>query len=62
VSSEPFLADETFQIDRMIGKVEEAITRLYEYRTTLITAAVTGKIDLREALPTSETTVLVAAG
>jgi type I restriction enzyme S subunit len=28
-------------------KVEEAIARLTEYRTALITAATTGKIDVR---------------
>lgn len=32
------------------GNQETAITRLREYRSTLITAAVTGKIDVREAL------------
>ena len=31
----------------MIAKVEAAIERLQEYRTALITAAVTGKIDVR---------------
>ena len=31
----------------MIAKVETAIERLQEYRTALITAAVTGKIDVR---------------
>jgi len=30
--------------------VEEAVERLQEYRTALITAAVTGKIDVRTAL------------
>lgn len=38
---------ETAKIDRMVAKVEEAIERLQEYRTALITAAVTGKIDVR---------------
>ena len=33
----------------MIDKVETAIERLREYRTALITAAVTGKIDVRKA-------------
>jgi type I restriction enzyme S subunit len=46
----------------MIAKVEEAIARLQEYRTALITAAVTGKIDLREGIPASEPAMLVAAG
>jgi hypothetical protein len=31
----------------MVVKVETAIERLLEYRTALITAAVTGKIDVR---------------
>jgi type I restriction enzyme S subunit len=36
----------------MAAKVEEAIARLQEYRTALITAAVTGKIDVREEIQT----------
>lgn len=43
-----FLDVETSQIDRMIQKVETAIEKLTEYRTALITAAVTGKIDVRK--------------
>ena len=31
----------------MIAKVNEAIERLNEYRTALISAAVTGQIDVR---------------
>jgi type I restriction enzyme S subunit len=42
-----YLDRETAKIDRMVAKVEEAIERLREYRTALITAAVTGKIDVR---------------
>jgi len=42
-----FLDCETAKIDRMVAKVEEAIERLQEYRTATITAAVTGKIDVR---------------
>jgi type I restriction enzyme S subunit len=38
---------ETAKIDRMTEKVEAAIEKLREYRTALITAAVTGKIDVR---------------
>jgi type I restriction enzyme S subunit len=41
-----FLDRETTKIDAMITKVETAIERLLEYRTALITAAVTGKIDV----------------
>ncbi|RIK61513.1 hypothetical protein DCC62_27640 [candidate division KSB1 bacterium] len=43
-----YLDRETAKIDRMATKVEEAIARLQEYRTALITAAVTGKIDVIE--------------
>jgi type I restriction enzyme S subunit len=42
-----YLDRETTKIDRMVEKVEAAIERLREYRTALITAAVTGKIDVR---------------
>lgn len=41
-----FLDRETAKIDRMVAKVDAAIDRLQEYRTALITAAVTGKIDV----------------
>lgn len=44
-----FLDRETVKIDRMVAKAEEAMERLKEYRSALITAAVTGKIDVREA-------------
>jgi type I restriction enzyme S subunit len=42
-----FLETETTKIDRLVEKVEAAIEKLQEYRTALITAAVTGKIDVR---------------
>lgn len=42
-----FLDRETAKIDTMAAKVETAIDRLQEYRIALITAAVTGKIDVR---------------
>lgn len=42
-----YLDVETTKIDTMAAKVEAAIERLQEYRTALITAAVTGKIDVR---------------
>ena len=42
-----FLDRETAKIDRMVAKVEDAIDSLQEYRAALITAAVTGKIDVR---------------
>ncbi len=43
-----FLDHETGRIDTLTEKVETAISRLQEYRSALITAAVTGKIDVRE--------------
>ncbi len=43
-----YLDRETGKIDRLVAKVEEAVERLQEYRTALITAAVTGKIDVRQ--------------
>ena len=44
-----FLDRETAKIDALVGKVREAIDRLKELRSALISAAVTGKIDVREA-------------
>jgi type I restriction enzyme, S subunit len=41
-----YLDRETSKLDRMVEKVEAAIEKLKEYRSALITAAVTGKIDL----------------
>lgn len=45
-----YLDEETAKLDALAGKVETAIERLQEYRTALITAAVTGKIDVRKAV------------
>jgi type I restriction enzyme S subunit len=42
-----YLDKETAKLDALVGKVEEAVERLQEYRTAIITAAVTGKIDVR---------------
>ncbi len=38
---------ETAKLDALIAKVREGIEKLKEYRTALISAAVTGKIDVR---------------
>lgn len=43
-----FLDQETVRIDALVAKVRDAVGRLKELRTALISAAVTGKIDLRE--------------
>lgn len=46
-----FLDRETASIDNVIAKVRNAIDFLNEFRTALISAAVTGKIDVWEAVP-----------
>ncbi len=43
----------TAKFDALIAKVREGIERLKEYRTALISAVVTGKIDVREAVSDS---------
>jgi type I restriction enzyme S subunit len=43
-----FLDARSTEIDTLVRKVREAIDRLQELRTALISAAVTGKIDVRE--------------
>jgi type I restriction enzyme S subunit len=45
-----FLDRETAKIDELSAKVTTVIERLKEYRTALISSAVTGKIDVREAV------------
>ena len=45
-----FLEQETAKIDAIVAKVREAIERLRELRVALISAAVTGKIDVRDEL------------
>jgi type I restriction enzyme S subunit len=42
-----FIETETAKSDELISLAESAITRLTEYRSALITAATTGKIDVR---------------
>ena len=43
-----FIRGETTHLDAVMTKVREAIARLTELRTALISAAVTGRIDVRE--------------
>ena len=43
-----FLDRETARIDALIAKIRQAIDHLKEFRSALISAAVTGKIDVRE--------------
>ncbi|MFJ3152184.1 restriction endonuclease subunit S [Pseudomonas putida] len=42
-----FLDEKTSVVDEQAKKVEEVVARLLEYRSSLITNAVTGKIDVR---------------
>ncbi len=46
-----YLDDATLEIDRLMAKIRDAIDHLKELRTALISAAVTGEIDVREATP-----------
>ena len=43
-----FLDRETAKLDDLVARVREAIDRLKEWRTALVSAAVTGRIDVRE--------------
>ena len=43
-----YLDASTSEIDELIGKIQESIKNLTEYREALITAAVTGQIDVRK--------------
>jgi len=45
-----FLDRETAKIDDMVSKVESLIVKLQEYRSSLITAVVIGKIDIRDLI------------
>ena len=42
-----FIDHETTKLDTLISKIHEGIEKLKEYSTALISAAVTGKIDVR---------------
>ena len=43
-----FIRTETDKIDALVARIREAVVRLRELRTAVISAAVTGKIDVRE--------------
>ena len=43
-----FLDRETARIDALIEKINKSTDLIREYRTALISAAVTGKIDVRQ--------------
>ena len=42
-----FIDEKTVQLDQQKVKIEQVIDHLVEYRSALITNAVTGKIDVR---------------
>lgn len=46
-----FLDRQTARIDALVAKTRSAIQRLREYRRSVISAAVTGRIDVREPTP-----------
>lgn len=49
-----FLDRETTKIDTFVTKVQQSVEKLREYRLSLISAAVTGKLDVRNWQPSSE--------
>jgi len=51
-----YLRRQTADLDALIAKVREGIEKLKEYRTALISAAVTGKIDVREEVEKGSST------
>ena len=53
-----YFDEKTQRIDALASKTADAIELLAEYRTALVTAAVTGQIDVRDAAPTEPRRVL----
>jgi type I restriction enzyme S subunit len=51
-----FLDRETEKIDTLVAQAESAISLLTERRSALISAAVTGQIDVRNAVPSATPT------
>jgi type I restriction enzyme S subunit len=49
-----FLDQKTLEIENIISHVQTQIDKLKEYRQSLISEAVTGKIDVRDYSPTEE--------
>jgi len=45
-----YLDAEAAKVDALVAKVREGIQRLKEYRKSIVTATVTGKIDVREEM------------
>ena len=53
-----YIKEETSNIDTLISKYQKQIDLMQEYRTSLISQAVTGKIDVREWQPKSKKEVM----
>jgi restriction endonuclease S subunit len=53
-----YIHEETARIDALISRIREGIEKLKEYSTALISAAVTGKIDVRGEITPSDGTDL----
>ena len=56
-----FLDRQVASIEGLVAKTEQVVERLNEYRTALITAAVTGKIDVRAVAADADSAVPEAA-
>jgi type I restriction enzyme, S subunit len=54
-----YLDIESAKLDALVAKIEAAIERLQEHRTALISAAVTGKIDVREPASRAEAAAML---
>jgi type I restriction enzyme, S subunit len=57
-----YLDEECNKIDSLIKKIKISIEKLREYRTALISAAVTGKIDVREQIKDEEIRIAAEPG
>ena len=49
-----YIRQQNRRLDELVDRVTAAISRLHEYRSALISAAVTGKIDVRNRHPKPE--------
>ena len=52
---EEFIEREAFVVTKLTSEAQQAIALLQERRAALISAAVTGKIDVRERVPAEVT-------
>lgn len=57
-----FIQKESYTVNNAVAQVLKEIELIQEYRTTLISDAVTGKIDVRDRLEVGAATVVTAGG